>query len=104
MVKGSEPGGQGLRVWRSYSFGPFPPVGSLLKAPKGEVREERDAVFCSVLRELYEKYRSRGRLYLLEGSDLLEDLGALGADFVHPKNFGHAVIGLNLAEKLKALI
>ena len=27
MVKGSEPGGQGLRVWRSYSFGPFPPVG-----------------------------------------------------------------------------
>ena len=77
---------------------------AFLKAPKDEVREERDGVFCSVLRELYEKYRSKGRLYLLEGSELLDDLGGLGADFVHPKNFGHAVIGLNLAKKLKALI
>ncbi|MBO4491582.1 MAG: hypothetical protein J5944_09510 [Lentisphaeria bacterium] len=71
---------------------------------KEPLPEDREGAFRRVLRELYEKYRSRGNLHLLEGDELLDDLGALGTDFVHPKNYGHAVIGLKLAEKLKTLI
>ena len=63
-----------------------------------------DTAFCDILRELYGKYRGRGRLYLVEGSDLLDDCCALGADWVHPKNYGHAVMGLKLAEKLRDLL
>ena len=66
--------------------------------------ENRDTVFCDILRELYGKYRDRGRLHLVEGSEILDDCCALGADWVHPKNYGHALMGLNLAEKLKALL
>ncbi len=66
--------------------------------------ENRDTVFCDILRELYGKYRTKGNLHLVEGSDILNDCCALGADWVHPKNYGHALMGLNLAEKLKALL
>ena len=66
--------------------------------------ETRDAEYCEVLRDLYEKYRGRGRLYLVEGDDLLDDSCALGADLLHPRNFGHALIGLKLAEKLRNLL
>ena len=66
--------------------------------------ENRDTVFCDILRELYGKYRGRGRLHLVEGSEILDDSCALGADFLHPKNYGHALMGLNLAEKLKSML
>ena len=35
--------------------------------------EKRDTVFCDILRELYGKYRTRGNLHLVEGSDILDD-------------------------------
>ena len=66
--------------------------------------EDRDGIFCEILRELYGQYRNRGNLHLIEGGDILDSPDLLGADFLHPKIFGHAVMGLNLAEKLKALL
>lgn len=66
--------------------------------------ENRDTVFCDILRELYGKYRTRGNLHLVEGSEILDDCCALGADWVHPKTYGHALMGMNLAEKLKPLL
>ena len=66
--------------------------------------EDRDAAFCGILRELHAQYRTRGNLHLIEGDAILDDPRMLGADFLHPKNFGHAVMGLNLAERLKNLL
>ena len=66
--------------------------------------EDRDGIFCGILRELYEHYRNRGNLHLIEGGDILDGPELLSADFLHPKIFGHAVMGLNLAEKLKSLL
>ena len=71
---------------------------------KEPLEEDREGAFRTILRELYEKYRSHGNLHLVEGDEMLDDISALGADLVHPKNYGHAVMGLHLAEKLKTLI
>ena len=68
------------------------------------LEKDLDGAFCGILRELYIKYRQRGKLHLLEGDALLDDPRLLGADFLHPKNPGHAVMGLKLAEKLKTLL
>ena len=66
--------------------------------------KDPDGDFCGILRELYERYRNRGDLHLIEGGDILDSPDLLSADFLHPKIFGHAVMGLNLAEKLKSLL
>jgi len=71
---------------------------------KNPLPEDKEGAFRAILRELYEKYRSRGNLHLVDGDELLDDLSALGADYLHPKIYGHAVIGLKLAGKLKNLI
>ena len=66
--------------------------------------EDKDAAFCSILRELHAKYAEKGNVHLIEGKDILTDLNGLGADFLHPKLYGHALMGLNLAKKLAPLL
>ena len=55
--------------------------------------------FNAILRRLAEKYSAA----LIEGAELLDDPACLSSDLVHPGVFGHAVMGLRLAEKLRAL-
>ena len=62
---------------------------------------DRDAAYCQILRELYAQFQSRGNWHLLESSDILDDTCCLGADFLHLKTYGHAAMGLKLAERLK---
>ena len=69
--------------------------------PKGE---DSDSRFCEILRELHAKYAAQGNVHLIEGKEILTDLNGLGADFLHPKNYGHAVMGLNLARCLAPLL
>jgi len=71
-----------------------------LKEPNGEDNESR---FCEILRELHAKYAEKNNVSLIEGKDILTDLNGLGGDFLHPKIYGHAVMGLNLAKKLAPL-
>ena len=66
--------------------------------------EDSDAAFCSILRELHAKYAGKGNVHLIEGKDILTDLNGLGADFLHPKLYGHALMGMNLAKKLAPLL
>ena len=66
--------------------------------------EDFDAAYCNILRELHAEYAKRGRVYLIEGDEILTDLNGLGADFLHPKTYGHALMGLNLAAKLAPLL
>ncbi len=56
--------------------------------------------FNAIFRRLAEKYGAA----LIEGDELLDDPGCLTADMVHPGPFGHAVMGLNLAGKLRGLL
>ena len=66
--------------------------------------ENKDAAFCEILRDLHTEYSEKGNVHLIEGKDILTDLNGLGADFLHPKIYGHAVMGLNLAKKLAPLL
>ena len=69
--------------------------------PEGE---DKDAAFCEILRDLHAEYSGKGNVHLIEGKDILSDLNGLGADFLHPKIYGHALMGLNLAKKLAPLL
>ena len=69
--------------------------------PEGE---DKDGIFCNILRELHAKYAGKGKVHLIEGKDILTDLNGLGADFLHPKLYGHALMGLNLAKQLAPLL
>ena len=68
------------------------------------IEDDRDTVFCNILRELYAKYRDCANLHLVEGEDIVDDTNLLGGDYLHPKPFGHAIMGMNLVEKLKPLL
>ena len=81
----------------------FPSVARSLYSIEPK-EEDKDAAFCEVLRELYARYAKKGNLHLIEGKDILTDLNGLGADFLHPKTYGHAVMGLNLARLLAPLV
>jgi lysophospholipase L1-like esterase len=47
--------------------------------------------------------RAHPLLHLVEGPDLLPDIGGLGPDLLHPKDNGHIVIGENLAKALQEI-
>ena len=68
------------------------------------IEDDRDTVFCNILRELYAKYRDCANLHLVEGEDIVDDTNLLGGDYLHPKPFGHAIMGMNLVERLKPLL
>ena len=71
---------------------------------KEPVGDDIDSAFCRILRELHAEYAKKGSVHLIEGNEILTDLNGLGADFLHPKTFGHALMGRNLAEKLAPLL
>lgn len=58
--------------------------------------------FSGILRELHASDRWPG-LALIEGGDVLDELGDLSADLLHPSDYGHARMGLLLGERLAAL-
>ena len=43
-------------------------------------------------------------LKLVHGYDILTDVNGLSADLIHPTTYGHAVMGLNLAVKLREFL
>lgn len=80
------------------------PSNARFKFRRNTEGEDRDKAFCNILRKLYSKYAERGTLYLIEGEDILTDLTGLSADFLHPRTYGHALMGFRLAEKIRKTI
>lgn len=80
------------------------PSSSRFRFRKNPEGEDRDAAFCNILRELCAVYAKKGNVHLIEGDEILDDLNGLSADYVHPRLYGHAVMGLNLAAKLAPLV
>lgn len=58
--------------------------------------------FAGLLRDLSASRRWPS-VSLVEGDEILDDPGDLGADFIHPSDYGHARMGVNLGRILKAV-
>ncbi|WP_248924721.1 GDSL-type esterase/lipase family protein [Paenibacillus hamazuiensis] len=67
---------------------------------KDHAAKKANREFADVLRGLHRELASPN-VHLLEGHELLPDFGALAADLIHPSDYGHIVIGENLAKRMK---
>jgi lysophospholipase L1-like esterase len=64
---------------------------------------QRTAAFRQVLRDIKAE-AAHPHLHLIEGSDILTVAAGLSSDLCHPSEFGHAVMGSNLALKMGPLL
>ena len=76
-------------------------------ALKGIARSEHvspsDVAFNAILRELAAAIDSPD-LSLIDGEQVMDQLSALRTDVLHPSAYGHAVMGLNVADLLRPAI
>jgi lysophospholipase L1-like esterase len=73
--------------------------------PIGDPRRERAERFRGIVRDAYAVRRDRRPdLHLIEGAEVLDDWTGLSADLCHPSEYGHARMGLRLAERLRPLL
>lgn len=74
---------------------------------EGIARTERicanDLAFNEILRGLVAEIESPD-LHLVEGDQILDQFTGLRTDLLHPTPYGHAVMGLNLAEILRPVL
>lgn len=64
---------------------------------------EYEDAYNAILPALVKK-KNAPNLHFMSGDAVLDDLTGLGGDLLHPCTFGHAVMGANLAEKLKTIL
>lgn len=64
---------------------------------------EREEAFNRIVERLVRE-ADVPSLRLVYGSDILDDVTGLSADLLHPTTYGHAVMGLNLAARLKGFL
>lgn len=79
------------------------PNGQLLPfstEDKGKI-EERQAKFNEVLRRIVSPFSN---VRLIEGSEILGDFRGLTTDLLHPGDYGHLEMGMNLADQLRELL
>jgi lysophospholipase L1-like esterase len=73
--------------------------------PEGDPSRARTERFRQVVRDAHAARRARcPNLHLLEGADILDDWTGLTVDLCHPSEYGHARMGLRLADRLRPLI
>ncbi|WP_043587573.1 GDSL-type esterase/lipase family protein [Geminisphaera colitermitum] len=73
------------------------------RAPRADF--DRQHGFDAALRDLVARTRASGdtHVHLIEGTELLTDFTLLSADVLHPTPSGHALMGHNLADRLRTL-
>lgn len=65
---------------------------------------QEDKKFNEILRATFAEYHAKGaNIHLIEGSEIVDDPSCLSTDLLHPRCFGHAVMGLNMAQKLSSI-
>jgi lysophospholipase L1-like esterase len=72
----------------------YPHFRSLPCEKEEERQLRRD--FYNVFKRIYEKYKCE-KLVLIDGSDVLTDFTGLTCDLIHPSDYGHSIMGDNLA-------
>ncbi len=89
---------------------PEKPVFLITIFPNGQspenAREASDAqrnqeAFCRILRDAVAELR-HPHLNLVEGADILADYSGITKDLIHPGDYGHTDMGLNLSRSLRA--
>lgn len=75
--------------------------------PSPELRDtvarENQLAFDKILRSIAEEKRNDS-VHLLEGTDILTCMTGLHTDLLHPSDYGHVLMGANLAHKLKSIL
>jgi lysophospholipase L1-like esterase len=73
--------------------------------PEDDPRRARTERFRRIVRDAHAARRERcPNLYLIEGADVLDDWTGLTADLCHPSEYGHARMGMRLAERLRPIL
>lgn len=72
-------------------------------ARTGNIETVRDKEYCDALRAIHAS-KKNDRLFLIEGSDVLSDITGLTCDLIHPSDYGHALMGANLARIMREKI
>jgi len=65
----------------------------------GDIQRNQES-FCQILHDTVEELR-HPQLHLLEGRDILTDYAGITTDLIHPGDYGHSEMGLNLAAAIK---
>jgi lysophospholipase L1-like esterase len=71
--------------------------------PQSHPGRQRVDAFRQVLRDVRDE-GSHPHLHLIEGGDILTSPKGLSTDLCHPSEFGHALMGHNLAVRLRPLV
>lgn len=67
------------------------------------IATQRECAYNQSVREVVKEINSPN-LHFFDGCDILSDFTGLSGDLLHPSSFGHAIMGMNLAEKLRKLM
>lgn len=81
----------------------FPNWGSEKYTLEMTKESENEIRFNEILEELVKEINCDS-LHLIHGEDILTDVSGLRGDLVHPTEYGHAIMGMNLANKLNNYI
>ena len=68
-----------------------------------DTENENEIAYNRIVREVAAAIGSKN-LHMIEGADILTEFTGLSGDLLHPSNFGHAIMGMNLAAKMRELL
>lgn len=63
----------------------------------------KDSEFNKILNDIYKEYNHKN-LYILQGNSILTDFSGLCSDLLHPSDYGHTIMGENLARELSNIV
>lgn len=78
----------------------YPNAQSPENALHGGVEQERQLAFDEILRAI-KRDSKNPNLHLVEGGDILTDYTGMTKDLIHPGDFGHTEMGVNLAHAIR---
>ena len=70
---------------------------------KEDVSHIRNREFNEILTKICNDIKM-DNLYLIRGEDILTDFSGLSSDLIHPSDYGHTLMGENLAAKIRNII
>jgi lysophospholipase L1-like esterase len=77
----------------------FPNFASRPHALVPDASTGKEEAFIRDLRQIAQDYRDEG-VRLIEGSDIVDDFSYMSTDLLHPTEYGHNLMGQNLARTL----
>jgi lysophospholipase L1-like esterase len=81
----------------------YPNAESACNAAAGSEIQSRQLAFDESLRATVRALNC-SHLHLIEGHDVLTDYRGITRDLIHPGDYGHTEMGLNLAQKIQAIV